>query len=76
MKVMLDRDLADLYGVEVKALNQAVKRNNGRFPDNFMFQLTDAEWSNLRSQYVTANKEITKVRYAPYVFTEQVSNDG
>ena len=68
-KVMLDRDLADLYGVELRSLNQAVKRNIGRFPHDFMFQLTDEEWKNLRSQIVTFNKDIRK--YKPYAFTEQ-----
>jgi len=67
-KVMLDRDLAALYGVELKAMNQAVKRNIGRFPSDFMFQLTDIEWSNLRSQIVTFNNDTRK--YKPYAFTE------
>ena len=53
-KVMVDFDLAMLYGVQTKALNQAVKRNTKRFPDDFMFQLTKEEWSILRSQIVTA----------------------
>lgn len=66
---MLDRDLAELYGVETKILNQAVKRNIERFPDDFMFQLDNKEFTNLRSQIVTANWE--KNRYNPYVFTEQ-----
>jgi len=69
-KVMLDRDLADLYGVELKALNQAVKRNIERFPSDFMFRLRQREWDNLRSQIVTANENIVKVRFLPYVFTE------
>ena len=69
-RVMLDRDLADLYGVELKALNQATKRNLERFPSDFMFQLNHDEWNYLRSQIVTANKNISKVRYLPYVFTE------
>ena len=56
-KVMLDRDLADLYGVELRILNQAVKRNIKRFPFDFMFQLTDEEWKNLRSQIVIFNKD-------------------
>ena len=68
-KVMLDSDLADLYEIETKALNQAVKRNPARFPANFMFQLTKEEWQNLRSQFVTFKNDIRK--YAPYVFTEQ-----
>jgi phage regulator Rha-like protein len=68
-KVMLDRDLADLYGVELKVMNQAVKRNIKRFPFDFMFQLTDEEWKNQRSQIVTFKKDTRK--YKPYVFTEQ-----
>ena len=69
-KVMLDRELAKLYGVELKAMNQAVKRNIERFPVDFMFQLTQDEWNFLRSQFVTANEYISKVRFLPYVFTE------
>ena len=69
-KVMLDRDLAELYGVELKRLNEAVKRNIGRFPSDFMFQLTQKEWDNLRSQIATAKKDVSKVRYLPFVFTE------
>jgi len=69
-KVMIDRDLAELYGVELKALNQAVKRNIERFPSDFMFKLRQREWDNLRSQIVTANENIAKVRFLPYVFTE------
>jgi len=68
-KVMLDRDLADLYGVELKVMNQSVKRNIKRFPHDFMFQLTDIEWKNQRSQIVTFNKDTRK--YKPYAFTEQ-----
>jgi len=67
---MLDRDLAELYGVELKVLNQAAKRNIGRFPKDFMFQLTQKEWDILRSQIVTAKKDVSKVRYLPFVFTE------
>jgi len=69
-KVMLDRDLAELYGVELKALNQAAKRNIERFPLDFMFILTQDEWDFLRSQNVTAKKNISKVRFLPHVFTE------
>jgi len=69
-KVMLDRDLADLYGVEVKRLNESVKRNIGRFPTDFMFKLKQREWEILRSQFATANENIAKVRFLPYVFTE------
>ena len=68
-KVMFDRDLADLYGVELRSLNQAVKRNFERFPADFMFQLTDEEWNNQRSQFVIFNKDSRK--YKPYAFTEQ-----
>jgi len=67
---MLDRDLAGLYGVEVKRVNEAVKRNIERFPADFMFQLTQNEWDILRSQIATANNDISKVRYLPYAFTE------
>lgn len=56
VQVMLDRDLARLYEVETKALNQAVKRNPGRFPEDFMFRLTKEEWDCLRSQNVTSNE--------------------
>jgi phage regulator Rha-like protein len=66
---MLDSDLAALYGVELRSLNQAVKRNIRRFPPDFMFQLTDEEWKNLRSQIVIFNKDTRK--YKPYAFTEQ-----
>lgn len=68
-KVMLDSDLAFLYAVETRVLNQAVKRNIDRFPIDFMFQLSDEEWQHLRSQIVTLNKVTRK--YRPYVFTEQ-----
>ncbi len=71
-KVMLDSDLAELYGVETKVLNQAVKRNNTRFPEDFMFQLTDSEVKNLRSQFVTSKKyNHGGARYFPFAFTEQ-----
>lgn len=68
-KVMLDRDLAELYDVETKVLIQAVKRNIERFPKDFMFQLIEDEFDNLRSQFVTSSWGGT--RYLPYVFTEQ-----
>jgi phage regulator Rha-like protein len=67
-KVMLDSDLAVLYGVEIKRLNESVKRNIKRFPAEFMFQLTATEWSNLRSQIATFNKDTRK--YKPFAFTE------
>ena len=65
-QVMLDRDLAELYGVETKVLNQAVKRNNDRFPENFMFQLNDKEFENWRSQFVTSNSDKMGLRRPPY----------
>lgn len=68
-KVMLDADLADLYQVETRILNQQVKRNLKRFPDDFMFQLTQQEFENLISQIVTSNRGGT--RKLPLVFTEQ-----
>ena len=69
-KVMLDRDLAKMYGVETKVLNQAVKRNMKRFPEDFMFQLTPEEC--LRSQIVTLNtKQGQHLKYMPHAFTEQ-----
>jgi hypothetical protein len=68
-KVMLDSDLAELYGVETKTFNQAVKRNLDRFPEDFMFQLTSDEFENLRSQSVTSSWGGR--RYPPKVFTEQ-----
>ncbi|GAC1351464.1 MAG: ORF6N domain-containing protein [Polyangiales bacterium] len=67
-KVMLDRDLAELYGVEVKVLNQAVKRNIERFPADFMFQLRPGETQILRSQFVTSSWG--GARKPPYAFTE------
>ena len=71
-QVMLDKDLAELYGVETKVLNQAVKRNIERFPDDFMFQLNKDEWEFLRSQIVTIkNGRGGHVKYLPFAFTEQ-----
>ncbi len=69
VQVMLDEDLAVLYGVETKVLNQAVKRNQERFPPEFMFQLTKEDMENLRSQFVTSSWGGR--RYLPYAFTEQ-----
>lgn len=69
-KVMLDRDLALLYGVETKALKQAVKRNLKRFPNDFMFELTQEELSDWRSQFVTSKADKKGLRYPPYAFTE------
>jgi len=84
-RVMLDFDLASLYEVETKVLNQAVKRNIKRFPDDFMFRLSSIEWENIRSQFVTASPEkidqssqIVMISQSkrnlgitPYAFTEQ-----
>src|SRR3990172_6171207 len=70
-KVMLDSDLAELYGVETRALVQAVKRNIGRFPLDFMFQLNNQEVISLRSQIVISKTGRGGRRYLPYVFTEQ-----
>lgn len=68
-KVMLDSDLAELYQVETRVLNQAVKRNMRRFPEDFMFALTEEEWGNLKSQIVTSSWGGR--RKLPLVFTEQ-----
>ncbi len=71
LKVMLDRDLADLYGVETKVLKQAVRRNIKRFPDDFMFELSKQEFAHWRSQFVTSKKDKIGLRYSPMAFTEQ-----
>ena len=68
-KVLLDADLANLYDVATKVLNQAVKRNLDRFPEDFMFQLTPEEWEGMRSQIVTASRR--NVGAMPYALTEQ-----
>ncbi|MBL8823940.1 MAG: ORF6N domain-containing protein [Planctomycetia bacterium] len=70
-KVMLDEDLALLFGVPTKVFNQSVKRNIERFPDDFMFQLTAEENENLRSQFVTSSSRHGGRRSLPYAFTEQ-----
>lgn len=84
-KVLLDADLADLYGVEARVLNQSVARNRSRFPDDFMFQLTTEEWTAMRSQIVTTSAATSNnssqivmssrknrgIAYRPYAFTEQ-----
>jgi hypothetical protein len=69
-KVMLDRDLATLYGVETKRLKEQVKRNLNRFPNDFMFVLSKDEFQNWRSQFATSNSEKMGLRYAPMAFTE------
>ena len=70
-QVMLDRNLAELYQVELKRLNEQVKRNSERFPDDFMFQLNKEEDENLRSQIATSSLEHGGRRYLPYAFTEE-----
>lgn len=68
-RVMIDRDLAELYGVETRTLNQAVRRNLKRFPEDFMFQLSVQEFENWKSQIVISNSERMSIRKAPLVFT-------
>ena len=68
---MLDRDLAEMYGVETRILNQAVKRNVRRFPNDFMFQMNESELKNWMSQIVISKKERIGMRKLPFVFTEQ-----
>jgi phage regulator Rha-like protein len=69
-RVMLDSDLAEVYSVTTRRLNEQVKRNIERFPEDFMFQLTEQEFESLRSQIATSNKQRGGRRYFPYVFTE------
>jgi hypothetical protein len=71
LKVMLDADLAELYGVETKVLNRAVRRNRDRFPEDFMFQLTREEFESLRFHFGTSNEGRGGRRYNPLAFTEQ-----
>ena len=71
IKVMLDRDLAELYGVETKVLKQAVRRNIDRFPVDFMFEMTEMEFEDWRSQFVTSKSDKMGLRYKPMAFTEQ-----
>lgn len=71
-KIMLDRDLAELYGVETKQLKRQVRRNIDRFPEDFMFELNEEEFRNWRGQFGTSNtSDKMGLRYAPYAFTEQ-----
>jgi len=70
LRVILDSELAELYGVQVKRLNEQVKRNAERFPRDFMFQLSDAEHRNLRSQFATSSSSHGGRRRPPYAFTE------
>ena len=69
-KVMLDRDIAEMYGVETKRLNEQVRRNTKRFPEDFMFQLSKEEFENWRSQIATSNSDKMGLRRRPYAFTE------
>ncbi|MEO8589455.1 MAG: ORF6N domain-containing protein, partial [Flavobacteriales bacterium] len=69
-KVMLDRDLSTLYGVDTRRLKEQVRRNIERFPPDFMFEMTDAELEEWRSQFATSNKEVMGLRIRPFVFTE------
>jgi len=69
-RVMIDRDLAEIYGVETRVLNQAVKRNIERFPEDFMFQLTESEWQYMSSQFVMTSKSKRPKSALPLVFTE------
>jgi phage regulator Rha-like protein len=70
-KVMLDRDLAELYGVETKRLKEAVRRNRDRFPEDFMFEMSTDEFQNWRTQFATSNSDIMGLRHPPFCFTEQ-----
>lgn len=70
-KVMLDRDLAEIYGVETRVLKQAVSRNIERFPQDFMFELNDEEFQKWRSQFVMSKSDKMGLRWKPYAFTEQ-----
>ena len=76
LRVMLDRDLAVIYGVLTKVLNQAVKRNADRFPDDFMFQLTNEETQNWKSQIVTSNSIKMGVRRNPYLCSSYSERSG
>lgn len=71
VKVMIDRDLSELYGVETRTLKQAVRRNVERFPDDFMFEMTKEEFDLWRSQFVMSKEDLKGLRRAPFCFTEQ-----
>ena len=70
-KVMIDRDLAELYGVETKRLKEAVRRNKSRFPSDFMFEMTSEEFNIWRTQIASSKSDKKGLRYTPYCFTEQ-----
>lgn len=71
LKVMLDRDLAELYGVETKVLKQSVRRNISRFPSDFMFEMSSKEFNEWRNEFVITSGDKKGLRYAPFCFTEQ-----
>ena len=71
LKVMIDRDLAELYGVETRVLNQSVRRHRKRFPEDFMFQMTEKEFTDWKSQIEISKSDKMGLRKAPLVFTEQ-----
>jgi phage regulator Rha-like protein len=70
-KVMIDRDLSELYGIEAKRLKEAVRRNIERFPEDFMFELTFEEFQIWRTQFASSKSDMMGLRYAPFCFTEQ-----
>lgn len=70
LKVMMDRDLAELYGVDTRRLKEQVRRNKDRFPPDFMFEMTDKELAEWRSHFATSNREVMGLRRKPFVFTE------
>jgi phage regulator Rha-like protein len=70
-KVMLDRDLAELYGVETRALKQAVRRNKDRFPGDFMFEMNKKEFESWRNENITSSEDKQGLRHTPFCFTEQ-----
>jgi hypothetical protein len=71
IKIMLDRDLSELYGVETKVLKQSVKRNISRFPSDFMFEMSEIEFEEWRKEFITKQEDKKGLRYAPFCFTEQ-----
>jgi hypothetical protein len=71
LRIMVDRDLAELYGVETKRLKEAVRRNMQRFPSDFMFEMNDEEFRNWRTQFASSNSDVMGLRHHPFCFTEQ-----
>jgi hypothetical protein len=70
-KIMIDRDLAELYGLAAKRLKEAVRRNIERFPDDFIFEMTNEEFQIWRTQFATSKSDMMGLRHAPFCFTEQ-----